>query len=299
MAVFISYSHTDKNFVDRLAASLVSHRAYVWLDRWELSVGDSIVARVQEAIEGASALIVVLSRASVASEWCKKEVNAGLMRELEEKRVVVLPVLAEECEIPMFLRGKKYADFRTGFEHGLTTTLEAIAKVTSDTQGRVAQPECHTDWALDWSVTDDRFVLRITFIRQEENFPCTVLTEVVLVANEAATKRHNVYVDAGFDWLGRQLMVEAVAELVAKADLRLRLEDATPVKFGGEILDSRTGRGYQVSGASRRLGEDTGKDILVDPNALFRNLLDAERATLRKLTKAEHERLAGLLKDRG
>jgi hypothetical protein len=105
MPVFISHSHQDKDFVDKLAAQLVLHKTYVWLDRWEIKVGDSLLGKVQEGIKSASALLIVLSKASVASEWCKKELNAGLMRELDEKRVVILPLLLEGCDIPVFQRG--------------------------------------------------------------------------------------------------------------------------------------------------------------------------------------------------
>lgn len=59
------------------------------MDRWELSLGEPLIDKVQSAVEGASALRVVLSKASVESEWCKKELIAGLFRELDEKRVVV------------------------------------------------------------------------------------------------------------------------------------------------------------------------------------------------------------------
>jgi hypothetical protein len=104
MAIFISYSHKDKAFVDRLAFQLVKARAPIWLDRWELNVGDSLLQRVQTALQDASALAVVLSRSSVESEWCKKELTSGLVRELEEKQVLVLPILLEDCVVPLFLR---------------------------------------------------------------------------------------------------------------------------------------------------------------------------------------------------
>ena len=110
MPVFISHSHQDKDFVDKLAAQLVLHKTYVWLDRWEIKVGDSLLGKVQEGIKSASALLIVLSKASVASEWCKKELNAGLMRELDEKRVVILPLLLEGCDIPVFRGGSGNSD---------------------------------------------------------------------------------------------------------------------------------------------------------------------------------------------
>ncbi len=137
MPIFISYSRSDAAFVNNLAAHLVKHNAHVWIDSWELKVGDSIIERVQIAIQDSSALLIVLSKASVESEWCKKELNAGLMRELDEKRVVVLPVLAEECVIPPFLREKKYGDFRTDFDAGLKELVEALAGITAVDQGRL------------------------------------------------------------------------------------------------------------------------------------------------------------------
>jgi len=131
MPVFISYSHQDAHFVNRLAAHLTQAKVHVWVDTWELHVGDSLISKVQEAIQESSALIVVLSCNSVESEWCKRELNAGLIRELEEKRVVILPALLEDCQIPIFLREKLHADFRTNYDHGLRLVLEAVAKVTS------------------------------------------------------------------------------------------------------------------------------------------------------------------------
>jgi len=55
MAVFISYSHSDSEFADRLARQLVAHKTNVWLDKWELNIGDSLIERIQGAIQGARA----------------------------------------------------------------------------------------------------------------------------------------------------------------------------------------------------------------------------------------------------
>src|SRR6266849_4140829 len=164
MSVFISYTHSDKQFAHKLAAQLVKHNAHVWVDTWELNVGDSILNKVQEAIQASSALLVVLSKASVASEWCKKELSAGLMRELDEKRVVVLPVLVEDCEIPVFLREKMYADFRMDFKSGLKALVDAVAKVTNIDQGRLVSGNVQIDWAETWGYGDDQFQMEYTLI---------------------------------------------------------------------------------------------------------------------------------------
>jgi hypothetical protein len=132
MPIFISYSHQERDFVDTLSYHLVKAKAHVWVARWELRVGDSLLNRIESAIQSASALLVILSEASTKSEWCRKELTAGLVRELEERRVVVLPVLLEECTVPLFLRDKLYADFRTDFDAGLRAVLESVARVTND-----------------------------------------------------------------------------------------------------------------------------------------------------------------------
>jgi hypothetical protein len=80
MPYFISYSHEDKDFVDLLAAELVLERRHVWVDRWELKVGDSLIRRIESAVKDASGLIAILSKASVVSEWFRKELSAGCVR---------------------------------------------------------------------------------------------------------------------------------------------------------------------------------------------------------------------------
>ncbi len=252
MPIFVSYAHSDKGFATRLANQLVKHRASVWIDQWELQVGDSLLDRIQDAVQGASAMLVLLS--NVASEWCKKELSSGLLRELEEKRVVVLPVLVEDCDVPIFLRGKLYADFRSDFDAGLTAVLEAVSKFTSDTLGRVDHPEWHIDWSQDWGVLNHQFLLRFTLIQHAKAQPYSVLTEVSVLANQAATARYHAFERAGFDWLQRATMLEALVNGAHDQDLRLLLEDARAKIVDVALGDSRNALIYSATISSRRLG---------------------------------------------
>lgn len=45
------------------------------------------------------------------------------MKELEQKEVFVLPILYKECEIPLLLKDKIYADFRSSYKLGLGALL--------------------------------------------------------------------------------------------------------------------------------------------------------------------------------
>jgi hypothetical protein len=288
MPVFISYSHQDKEFVEKLAAHLVKNNAHVWVDTWELNVGDSIIFKVQEAIQSASALLVVLSNASVQSEWCKKELSAGLMRELEEKKVLVLPIRLDDCEIPLFLREKMYADFRTNFDVGLKAVVESIARVTNSNQGRIVEPEFHIDFAVDWGYRGELFELNFTLVEQAVNLPFTVLTQVRVTCNERATARYKQYMGLSLDWLGRLFIAESLSSITENSDLRVILNDQFPKERNAKILDKKTGLGFDVFIVSRRLGEDTGKDILLN----VRGQLDNIRSFMKERTRApnEHEK---------
>lgn len=259
MPVFISYSHQDKEFAEKLAVHLVRRKSAVWIDAWELKVGDSILDKIQTAIKTASALLVVLSKSSVASEWCRRELSAGLMTELDERRVFVLPLLIEDCDIPIFLREKKYADFRHNYDEGLRETLTAIAGVTSDTQGRLVRPEYHTDWGASWGLLPDgRFGFQFTFVDHSERLQYCAITEINIVCNEALT-RHVVAREAeGEGWLIRLVVVlglkraaqrEGIAEFV--------LKDSHPqIKTLG-FVDERAGFVFEAQISCRRLGVDT------------------------------------------
>lgn len=124
--IFLAHSSTDKAFVRRLAGDLRQRGVPVWFDEWEIRVGDSIVTKISEGIKSAGWLAVILSEASVNSEWVKRELNAGLMTELEARRVCVLPIRLDGCTVPILLRDKRYADFRADYDSGIRDLLAAL-----------------------------------------------------------------------------------------------------------------------------------------------------------------------------
>jgi hypothetical protein len=291
MPVFISSSHADELIVNKLAAHLVKHNANVWVDTWELSVGESIVNRVQEAIQESSALLVILSKTSVESEWCKKELSAGLMRELDEKRVVVLPVLVEDCEIPMFLREKMYADLRTDFNRGLHRILDAIAKITNAYQGRLEGDDGHIDWAEDWGFNNGLFHLRFTIVESFKSLPMTFLTQIYVFCNEVATNRYKQYEAAGIDWIGRAVIAEFLFDLGEKDNFHLILDSQFTQKFEAKIGDPKINLEIDVNIESRKLGQDNGKDQVINLSGYLLGIREYVRSVSRNPTPEEMLRM--------
>lgn len=125
--LFISYSSKDRDFVKRLVGELKSYGVEVWWDHWEMKVGDSINKKLQQGISQAGWLGVVLSPNSVKSRWVEVEINSALTKELESREVFILPILQADCDIPLFLKDKVYADFRSSFQDGMEALLGRVA----------------------------------------------------------------------------------------------------------------------------------------------------------------------------
>jgi hypothetical protein len=121
--VFVSHSSRDKPFVRKLVTELKKHGLNVWFDEIEIRVGDSIPTKISEGLKDTDYLIAVLSQASVSSRWVQQELNSVLMNQSSGERGIVLPVLMEDCELPMLLKDRLYADFRHNFESGVRQLL--------------------------------------------------------------------------------------------------------------------------------------------------------------------------------
>ncbi len=71
-------------------------------------------------------MAVIISNNPIKSGWVEKELNVGLTEELEKQQVFVLPILIEDCDMPLFLKDKLFADFRTNYEAGITALLKRL-----------------------------------------------------------------------------------------------------------------------------------------------------------------------------
>lgn len=111
-----------------LSDHLRGHGIKVWLDEAEINIGDSLTKKIGKAIEDADFVGAVLSHNSINSEWVQRELQIALQKEIEEKKVIVLPILIETVKMPPFLEGKLYADFTTPkkFKKELRKLLRAL-----------------------------------------------------------------------------------------------------------------------------------------------------------------------------
>lgn len=89
---FISHATEDKASVAQpLAEALEAKGAKVWLDKFAMSVGDSLRKSIDEGLAHSRYGIVILSEVYFKKFWTEKELN-GLFAKQEDGEKVILPV---------------------------------------------------------------------------------------------------------------------------------------------------------------------------------------------------------------
>jgi hypothetical protein len=88
---FISHSWEDAKFVDTLCDRLRDEGINVWLDRHDLVAG-TLQEQVWRAIQLHHVVMIVLSAASVESDWVEDELDMARRKEKDEKRAVLSPI---------------------------------------------------------------------------------------------------------------------------------------------------------------------------------------------------------------
>ncbi|WP_423735208.1 toll/interleukin-1 receptor domain-containing protein [Chitinophaga caseinilytica] len=127
--VFICHASEDKDdFVRPLAEKLISQHIQVWYDEFSLSIGDSLMHKIDEGLTSSKFGIVVLSPNFFMKPWAKRELSGLTAREMYEKRSLILPIwhrigLSEVLEFSPAMADKRAASSADG----INTVLREIA----------------------------------------------------------------------------------------------------------------------------------------------------------------------------
>lgn len=133
-SVFLSHNSKDKPWVRALAERLMADDVVVWLDEAEINIGDSLIDKIAEGIKEMKFVAAIISNNSVKSSWVQKEISIAMTKEVAGRKVTVLPLVIDDCELPPSLSDKLYADFTNpdNFEASYEKLLRAIGIKRSD-----------------------------------------------------------------------------------------------------------------------------------------------------------------------
>ena len=90
---FISYSHKDQTFAERLHNDLQANGVRCWFAPKDLKTGDIFRQRIDEAIRLNDRVLIVLSESSVESSWVQKEVETVFEKEMaNQQKTLLFPI---------------------------------------------------------------------------------------------------------------------------------------------------------------------------------------------------------------
>jgi hypothetical protein len=94
---FISYKKSDERFAERLCKRLQQENVAVFFARQHMKGGHTLIDQISTEIDK---LLLVLSAASIKSEWVKTELRRALSPEKEQKPPKLFPIrLCEEAKL--------------------------------------------------------------------------------------------------------------------------------------------------------------------------------------------------------
>jgi len=125
-SIFVSHRIADANAAERLAEELRARGHRVWLDFWEIRLGDSIVEKMNEGLRDCSYVVLCYSDAGSTSPWMSREWMSALARQLGGAGVIVLPVRLTGGSPPAILADIKYADLTADWDGGVNALCTAI-----------------------------------------------------------------------------------------------------------------------------------------------------------------------------
>lgn len=120
-SVFVSYSRRDEEAVKQIIKSLTRRGIDVWIDKEDIGTGSRWDMQIEEGITQCDKVLVMLSKASILSQNVGDEWGYAL-----DKSKQIIPVLLEDCDVPMRLASLQRIEFVEDYNTAIDTLTEEI-----------------------------------------------------------------------------------------------------------------------------------------------------------------------------
>lgn len=125
--IFVSYSRREVGFVDDLVRNLEEKGYTAWLDYRNLVPGTPWLDQIHKGIQDADDILLVVSKASLASQNVEVEWRRVLK---QEKRIILL--IFEAVDLPPELEKYEWVDFRGNYKAGLKELFSQLEQPTQE-----------------------------------------------------------------------------------------------------------------------------------------------------------------------
>ena len=140
--IFISYAKADRSRAEILAQALAGYGWSIFWDR-TIPIGRIWRATIEKELNQARCVIVVWSKASIASGFVQEEADDA------KRRGVIVPVLIEDVQPPIGFRSLQTADLTDwnataptrAFRGLIADIAELIGSPRKETEGKRTEPE--------------------------------------------------------------------------------------------------------------------------------------------------------------
>ena len=126
--IFLCHNSADKPAVEEIARKLKARGIEPWLDKWGLRPGFRWIPEIEKQVREIGAAAVFVGTSGIGP-WQDEEVDAFL-RQFHKRKCPVIPVLLPGCppdpELPPFLDGRTWVDFRGDADEALERMIWGI-----------------------------------------------------------------------------------------------------------------------------------------------------------------------------
>jgi len=141
LQTFISYSRINQQFAIKLACELKSAGFSIWMDQFDIPTGARWDDEIEKALRECEIFLLIITPASISSENAKDELGYAI-----DHGKYILPVLLEDCTIPLRLRRFQYVDFtQKNFQDGIHSAKELLSRLVDDIEAAHSEEANQSD----------------------------------------------------------------------------------------------------------------------------------------------------------
>jgi len=292
--IFISHNHVDKPIARHISKILLEAGHEVWLDEWEMKPGDSLISKISEGLDIASHLLVLLSKDSVKSKWVKRELEIALNNQITTEKMLVVPCLLEDCQIPTFLSPIVYADFRKDFQTGIEGILNSVSLVDYGPSGHIENDDSdwHFDYSMDYDYRQSKFGgywLSLVMISHPTIDEGHILFNLKIEAQETLKNRldqiSQQFKNPAIPAIMFLFMINDILELreeCGEKDISIMVDGPTVTKSALPIIDRSGRKLYQMEARVQFVGSNPDHPILYEYGGILHSIVEKELLQVRR-----------------